>query len=357
VIKHLRSIIGIALSVGLLWWVLRDVSPSVVLHELGQANPWLLIIGMICSTLIFPIRARKWRTILDPIHPKLPFGPLWRSTAIGMALNNLIPARAGEVARAYTITRETSVNFSTSIASLAVDRVFDAIVLLLLALASVLDPRFPSGVRIENQSIESWVIGSSLLVVILLVALYTLVFFPKQLIRLFELFARRLSPAIEEKGRQALLTFSSGLSVMRSPGHFVAIFGWTCFYWLLNALGWWIAMKAVGITVPYSAAVLLQSLVALGVAIPAAPGFFGVFEKIAVVGLAIYAVPKELATSWAIGFHIISFLPITVIGAIYFSRMDLSLRDLEAKSEAAAQGRTLENDTDGVTPSAVQPRS
>jgi uncharacterized protein (TIRG00374 family) len=333
--KHLRAAIGIAISAILLWWVLREVSLATVIAELRHANPWLFAIATVCATAIFPLRARRWRTILDPIFPKLPFGPLWRATAIGMMVNNVVPARAGEVARAYVLTRETPVPFSTSIASLAVDRVFDAIVLLLLAFIAVFDPAFPQNVRIGGQSITSWAIGGGSLVLILVVLLYALVFFPTQLIRVFELFARRLSPKIEERGRAALVTFASGLSVLRSPTHFAAVFGWTVLHWLVNALGWWIAMMAVGIHVPFSAALLLQALVALGVAVPSSPGYFGVFESVAKVGLGVYAVNATLATSWAIGFHILSFLPITVIGAIYAAKLNLNLKQLQAEQNPA----------------------
>lgn len=332
--KHLRALIGIAISVVLLWWVLREVSIATVLHELGQSNPWLFALAVICATLVFPLRARRWRTILDPIFPKLPFGPLWRATAIGMMVNNVVPARAGEVARAYVLTRETSVPFSTSIASLAVDRIFDAIVLLLLAFLAVLDPRFPAGVQIGGESIARWAIAGVTLVVVGIVVLYSLVFFPAQLIRLFELLARRLSPRIEERGKAALVTFSQGLSVLRSPIHFAAVMWWTILHWLTNALGWWLAMFAVGIHVPFSATLLLQAMVALGIAVPAAPGYFGVFEKVAIIGLAIYGVDQSLATSWALGFHILSFIPITVFGAIYAARLKLNLKDLQAQQEA-----------------------
>lgn len=329
--RHLRAVVGIALSALLLWWVLRDVSLAQLLHTLGQANPWGLALATVLGTVIFPLRAARWRVILDPVFPKLPFGPLWRATAIGMMVNNIVPARAGEVARAYALTRETPVTFSTSIASLAVDRVFDAIVLLLLAFASVLDPHFPRHVTIGGQSVTSWAIGGSVLVLALVALLYALVFFPAQLIRLFELFARKLSPRIEERGRAALLTFSQGLSVLRSPAHFSAVFAWTLLHWLVNALGWWIAMTAVGIHVPFAAALMLQSLVALGVAVPAAPGFFGVFEGVSKLGLGLYGVPAALATTWAIGFHILTFIPITVIGAIYATRLGLNLKDLQAQ--------------------------
>jgi len=333
--KHLRAVIGFIISVALLWWVLRDVSPADVWRELSHANPWYFAIGTVLATTIFPLRARRWQTILDPVYPKVPLGALWRSTAVGMMINNVVPARAGEIARAYALTKETEIPFSASIASLAVDRVFDAIVLLVLAFAALFDPAFPHGVRIAGQSVTEWAAGGFVLVGTLLAVLYALVFFPRQLIRLFELFARRLSPSIEEKGRLALLAFSEGLSVLRSPGHFAAVFLWTVVHWLTNALGWWISMKAVGIQVPFSATLLLQALVALGVAVPAAPGFFGLFEKVAIMGLAIYSVTQGMATSWAIGFHILSFIPITVIGGYYFLRMGVNLKEIQSQPETA----------------------
>jgi uncharacterized membrane protein YbhN (UPF0104 family) len=92
----------------------------------------------------------------------------------------------------------------------------------------------------------------------------------------------------------------------------------------------WIGFKAVGISADLSTALFLQGVVALGVAVPSAPGFFGVFEACAIIGLAVYGVPREAAVSWAIGYHILSFIPITSIGLWYFARLGLHLRDLNA---------------------------
>ena len=332
---NLRVIIGVVLSAVLLWWSFRSVHFGEVMTVLSHANIGMFAIATVCATLIFPLRARRWRTILDPIFPKLPFGPLWRSTAVGMMISNTVPARAGEFARAYALTRETPVPFSTSIASIAVDRVFDAIILLALAFAALLDPKFPHGVLILGRTVPQIAAVGCVGVLVLLVGLYSLVFFPAQLIRLFELFARKMSPKLEERGRAALLTFADGLSVLRSPVHFSAVFLWTLAHWLLNAFGWWISMRAVGIDVPFSATLLVQTLVALGVAVPSTPGFVGVFEAASIAGLAVYGVPKELAVSWALGFHVASFIPITVIGIYYFLRMGLNLKEIRTQQAAA----------------------
>jgi uncharacterized protein (TIRG00374 family) len=133
-----------------------------------------------------------------------------------------------------------------------------------------------------------------------------------------------------------LQTFVQGLSVLKSPGHFAAVLGWTLAHWLLNAFGFWLAFKAVGITAPFSAALFLQAFIALGTAVPALPGFFGVFEYMSVQGLAVYGVGQEQAATWAIGFHLFSFIPITLIGAYYFTRLGVRLRDLQPAPESAA---------------------
>jgi len=328
-----RAALGALLSVALIYWTLRGISAADVASRLSHANLWLFAAATFCATAIFALRARRWRTILEPVAGKLGFGPLWRATAIGMMVNNVVPARAGEIARAFALTRETSVPFATSLASLAVDRLFDAIVLLLLAASALFDPSL-SNETLMGRPLSSFATSAGTVVLILLAVLYALVFLPNQLLRLFELFARRVSPTVEERGRRMLQTFFQGLSVLRSPRRFAAVFGWTVAHWMLNGVGFWLSFRAVGINAPFSAALFLQAFIALGTAVPALPGFFGVFEYMSVEGLAIYGITREQAATWAIGYHLFSFIPITLIGAYYFTRLGVTLRDLQPVADS-----------------------
>jgi uncharacterized protein (TIRG00374 family) len=331
-----RAAIGAVLSAALIYWTLHGISASDVAHRLSQSDPLLWIAATFCATVIFLLRARRWQTILEPVAGKLSLSALWRSTAIGMMVNNVVPARAGEIARAFALTRETPVPFATSLASLAVDRLFDAIVLLLLAVIALLDPALRNNDTLAGRPLSSFATGAGAFVFILLAGLYVLVFFPNQLLRLFELFARRVSPSVEERGRRVLRTFIDGLSVLRQPGRFAAVLAWTIAHWLVNAIGFWLAFKAVGIAAPFSAGLFLQAFIALGTAVPALPGFFGVFEYMSVQGLGVYGVSQEQAATWAIGYHLFSFVPITVIGAYYFTRLGVHLKDLQPSPDAAA---------------------
>jgi uncharacterized protein (TIRG00374 family) len=331
-----RGALGIALSVALLVWAFHGVTWSVVLQSLRNVDVGLMALSVIAATVIFPLRARRWRTILDPVVPNLPFGQLWRSTAIGMMVNNVVPARAGELARAYALSRENPrISFAAAFASLAVDRVFDALIILTLMFGAMLDPRFPRG---SFRSTASIAITGIVGMIAVTLVLYLIVFFPDRTITLFELFARRVVPRFEQKGKEWLHAFAQGLSVLRSPARFVAVVWWTLLHWLVYALALWLAFRAMHVDAPYSAALFLQGLIAIGVAIPSSPGFFGLWEAVAKKGLGLFGVPDSLAVAWAVAFHILSYIPITLIGGYYFLRLGLHLRDIGPAESSERSG-------------------
>ncbi len=335
-----RGALGIAISIVCLYFAFRNVDFANAWERARRADYRLLLLGTVCATGMFPLRARRWRTILDPVVPTLPFGPLWRSTAIGMMVNNVVPLRAGEFARAYALTREVpAVTFSTALASLVVDRVFDAIVVLFLLAVAIAAPGFPRGASVYGQPISHIAGAFAVVPIVLLVVLYSLVFFPTTLIRLFELVARRVSPSVESRGSDMLRRFAEGLSVLRTPTHFLAVLWWTLLHWLLQPLGFWLGFKAVGIDVPWSAALFVQGLIVVGVSLPSAPGFFGLFESAAVLALGLYGVGESAAVTWAIVFHVASFIPITLIGAYYFARLGLTMGDIGSATGGNAEER------------------
>ena len=334
-----RGALGLVLSVFLLWLAFRDVEWARVVEDLRHADIPLMILSALVATTIFPLRARRWRTILDPVAPDVAFGKLWRSTAVGMMVNNVVPARAGEFMRAYALSREEPrVSFAAGFASLAVDRVFDAIVIFALMFGAMLDPRFPSG---TFRSTAGLAVTGLVGLIGLVMALYLIVFFPERMITLFELFVRRVAPRFEEPGKRLLRSFAQGLSVLRSPGRFASVIWWTLLHWLVNALAFWIAFRGVHVDAPYSAALFLQGLIAIGVALPSSPGFFGVWEIAAKTGLTMFGVSATVAVTWAVSFHILSYIPITVIGLWYFLRLGLHLRDLgSTRGDEGAVGVT-----------------
>lgn len=336
-----RSAIGIAISVAFLYWTLRDVDVGELWEVLRHSHAGWWALAVITATSVFPLRAIRWRLILDPVAPGIPLAKLWQAIAIGMMVNNVYPARAGEPARAYALTRYTpKVGFAAAFASLAVDRVFDSVILLSLLFIGMLDLPAALSTPVGGQPISNWVGLGTVAMAGMIAVLYLIVVFPARLIGLFEAFSRRVAPRYEARGRDALLAFAAGLGVLRQPRRFAAVLFWTALHWVVNAGAIWFGFRAVGIETSLWSAFVVQGLLAIAVAVPSSPGFFGVFEYVAKISLVLYGVPENDAVAWGFGYHILTFIPITVIGLFYFGRLDLRFGDLRSVANADGPDRS-----------------
>lgn len=321
---------GIVVTVGLLWWVLHDVEWAVAIDHVRRADILLLTATVIVATSTFLLRAFRWRVMLrDQAGARLPLRPLWHAVAIGFMANNLLPARAGEFARAWVLGREAPVRVSTALASIVVERMFDAVAILGLMTLALLAPSFPTGAQIGGVGVHrvaftvGAIFGGALLLSVVVVLR------PEPWIALVRAASGRLLPArFAEKLVSVAQGLVDGLAVLRTPARVAGVLAWSFFLWSVNAAALWLAVRAFHIDVPPEAILLFQGLLAIGVAIPAAPGFFGVFEAVTIVALGFYGVPKDHAVSYAVAYHITTFIPITVLGLQALARLGVRFRDL-----------------------------
>jgi len=327
-----KGVVGILLSAFFLWFAFRDVHLAEVWRHVREANLPLLILAGLVVTLPFPLRALRWRPLLKPVLPDSRFRPRFAATCIGFMANNLLPARVGEFARAFALSRLEPVRVSASLGSLVVERIFDGIVVVLLLLLSLAAPSFPDFSGRDFSGIALWMGGALLLVFGLMLAM---VVRPEASVRRFEAVAGRVLPeSVRRPVVDTLEAFLEGLAALRDARLVVEIFLWSLVTWLAAGLGTWIGFLAFDIHLPFVAAVFLQSIIALAVAIPSAPGFFGVFEAAARVGLVdVWGVQSTPALAFAIGFHIAGFIPVTLMGLYYLWRLGISWRDVGAAEE------------------------
>jgi glycosyltransferase 2 family protein len=226
--------------------------------------------------------------------------------------NNLLPLRAGELVRSYAASRLAGIRFTTVLSSIAVERIFDALTIAALLTLALLSPDLPRSMTVGGTSIARVAQVGGLMGVAGLLAAVLVLSAPLAAERL----VRRLLPATHLADRIVNLIegVRQGLTVLRTPGLLAGVVLWSLILWLVNALAFYIAFGAFDIPVSYYGALLLQGLLVLGISIPSTPGFFGPFEAVIVAVLALYGVPGDIAFSYAISFHLTSFVPITLLG-------------------------------------------
>ena len=328
-----KAVLGILISAGLLWFAFRDVHPMEVWDRVRRADLALLALAAVLATVLFPIRAMRWRPLLLPLYDRPRFRPRFAATCIGFMANNLLPARVGEFARAFALSRLEPVRVSASFGSLVVERMFDGIVVVLFLLAALAWPTFPEVTGRDFGTVALW---AGLIFLALFAVLLVVVVRPARSVRWFEATVARVLPeAVRRPIVDALEAFLDGIGAIRDWRLMLQAFAWSLVLWLTGSLSIWVGMLAFDIHQPYVAAVFLQSLIALAVALPSAPGFFGVFEAAARIGLVdIWGVATGPAVAFAIGYHLAGFIPVTIIGLYYVWRLGLSWQDVERSEDA-----------------------
>jgi uncharacterized membrane protein YbhN (UPF0104 family) len=275
--------------------------------------------------------------------------PVWQATAIGFMANNILPARGGELARAYVASRLVPLRFTTALGSVAVERVFDGLILVLLLAAAIADPGLSATATIGGRNISAVASWAGAAFVVLLGALFAVVHAPSGALALAGRALRRVLPVRAADYIVRLASqFVDGLSILRAPRDFAWVVLWSLVLWLVNGAAFYTgflafhlqgglppgALAEAGTALPFTAALLLQGVVAIGVAIPSSPWFFGLFEYASRAGLGLYGVGAASAVSFAVGIHVGWFVPITVIGLWTLARAHLSLGDLRGRSGA-----------------------
>jgi len=329
-----KAVLGVLVSIGLLYYALRDVDFYDVARRVLLAHPWLLLLAVAINFLGFPLRAYRWKALLEPVRVTR-FGNRFAATCVGFMANNLLPARVGEFARAYALSRLEPVRMTASFGSLVVERIFDMIVVVASLLLAMTLPGFPA----MNETMpDVWGAAETLLTIFAagFGVVLIMVIWPERSVAIFEAIARRVLPVgLRRKVIDLLEGFLQGLTAVRRPVLVLRIAGWSCAVWGVNALSFWIGFRAFGIQVPFSGALFLQSIIALAVSLPSVPGFFGIYEAAVRVGLVgIWGVSTTPAIAFALGFHITTFIPVTVFGLVYVWRLGLTWSEVGRSGQA-----------------------
>lgn len=325
----LRAVVPVAATAFFLWLALRDVEWARVGATLRRADPFLFAAALVVATLGVHLRALRWRALLEPVMPGVPLYPRVASTAIGLAANNVLPARAGEFARALVCARLTRIPLPAVFGTLAVERALDGMVLVGALVGVVALQGLPGDADAVRQAQAGARVVAAISVVLGL-SLAALALFPHRFAGIAERLVRRLLPArVQRPLVDALHAFLGGVAVLRSPRLLATSVAWAVAQWAILAGAYLLAFRALGIPEPgYGGAVFLQSMVALAVALPAAPGFVGTFHFAATYGLEMYGVDADRAAAFAIVFHLGGWLTVTGLGVYYLSRLGLTWRAL-----------------------------
>jgi uncharacterized protein (TIRG00374 family) len=341
-----RFVLGLLVSAVFIYLAFLKIDFLQMWQALKQANYlWLFpAVGFMFISLW--LRAIRWGYFMEPIKPGIGLHKLFAAMMIGYYGNNVFPLRAGEVLRAYAIGKSAGVSRMAAFATIFVERLIDVFSLLLLIGFSVFFHDYPAW--IEKGSIAIF-IGTAL-VTIFMVAL---MLHTQGTLRLMSRLTRPFPEKLQQFVNKLLGSFLDGFAIFRKSDRFWTITWQSVVMWLLYAAVNYAALEAFSLNdqLPIGASFVILVIVNISIMIPAAPGYVGTFHLAAQQGVMLFGISTSAALSFALILHIANFIPITLVGFIYFYREQLSLRDaVAAEGQAGEEAKPLPQKQNSTLP-------
>lgn len=294
--KILLSLLPAAVFV----WILQSGSLPIVppKEELARVASGTVPLYIAVWCCMYFVRLSRWYWLLAPVQ-RVPFGTVLRCGAVGLFAVALLPFRMGEVVRPLLIRRPPRLTFWAASGTVGGERVIDALcvsVTLLTALhfAVPLDP-LPDhlGTLPLNVAIVPKMAFVSSLVFASGVAVMGLFYFQRAWARrMTERVLGIVSPSFARWVADKIEQMAEGLGFLAEPRNALPFLLATAVYWGLNATTWWLLARGCGLgSIGFWGATATMGVVALGILVPATPGFFGAFQFATFAGLAMYLDP------------------------------------------------------------------
>ena len=336
--------LGLGISALLLLILVYQVDLNETRDALGQANYTLAMPAIALYFLAVFFRALRWRYLLSPLR-LFPLGRLYPVVVIGYMANNLLPARLGELVRAYYLARREQFSASSTLATVAVERVYDGVTLLSFAaiggLVLLLLGEFTGSTnlsRIATVTLAGATVGIFLAGLLVLTLMATTPQFVPFMDRWFGKVLGRFRPKV----RRIAETFVQGLAILNSPQRHLGLFVLSLPVWLLEGGVYLLIGYSFGIDSFFGSIWVFLLVVALVTAtsnlatsVPIAIGGIGPFEVVAQQTLMAVGVGGSLAVAYAGFVHLVAlWLPVNLVGLALLWKQNVSLRQLVQAPDA-----------------------
>ena len=295
------AVIGWLVSIGLLIALAWSWDWAKTWASLSATNYWFLTIAILLNFIVVALKSVRWQWLLT--DKKTHFKTMFKAQVIGMAGNNIMPARGGDWYRIYLLGKWEKISKAALTSITGLDKLFDGIAILALFAITSMHSTFPEWVRSSTLIVTGVIIGGLIICI------------------LFRIHHKRnidIPHTRRGKISQLIYQLGAGMSIMEEKGKFGATLVLSFVVALLQISTLLAVQKAFGIILPVWVPVLVYVAINLAIIVPSAPSNIGPFEVAAVLAYTWQGLTKEVAFNVAFIYHVVQVLPVTVLGAYYY---------------------------------------
>jgi uncharacterized protein (TIRG00374 family) len=321
--QRLVTVAGLIISMVLLYFSLQGIKYQEIITTLQKADYRLLFLPLIFVAIAVTGCSYRWSIVAgEKVKPSQTFPALM----IGLFVNNVLPARIGELARGYVLSRKTGLSFAYCLSTVLADRFFD-----LTGLLAITFLFFPSHSLPPAVSRSIYLLVGLLVVCIILM----IVLSRKKLAGIIAGRLHRIQRPFFSGIAKRVLEIQENLNRINSPLNLSGLTLLSMINWLSMSTALYFIALSVGVTISYKYVPFVCALLNMGLTIPSSPGYIGVYQFLLVYLLSIFDVPKSEAFTVSILFHASWYIPYNVLGAILAVKEHVKLREIKDLKKTA----------------------
>lgn len=323
--RHLPAFLGLMISATALFWLSRQFDFVELTGALSQVDLLVLAPVPMLILMSFALRAQRWRLLVDH-QPPVRFWQSFSALMIGCLINNILPARAGDVVRALELGRTERISRTKVFATLMTERTVDLVMTLTLLVSALL----------SYPALPEWIKKAGILIFLLSIAAMSILILVHTTGRrwispLVGLFAQWLPGAVRRKIDRMVISALEGIAGMFRPSHAVGFLLLTGFIWIIEVVIVYNVAASVGLELALGNALLVLLVLAVGSMVPSSPGQLGTYELVGLSALALIAIQGPSALAFILLLHLLTLMGSTTIGVMCLLARDRSPLPLKYK--------------------------
>jgi glycosyltransferase 2 family protein len=304
-----KNILGMAFSLGLATWIVSSYDIGDVVKYLSSADISYLLALPLLLPVNYLLRAIRWQALFHAdLKPRA--GTLLRALMVGYMMNNLLPARAGDIARIYLLGRRASISKTTVLATVVIEKIGDLLITAcLIAMVLIV---LPASAWIRSGGYV--LAGSSLVGCVVLVMVPVL---GGRLQALLVRYLQFLPVGVYNRILGVVNNLISGIRDGIRPREIIFFAAYSLVIWTLEVVIMLLIARSMGIQLGFMPLLFVMLAIAVGTMIPSSPGFIGTFEYFSLKALALVSVTGPAALAFTLFYHGIVLLA-TTLGGLFF---------------------------------------
>lgn len=299
----MKKILSLCVATLCLYFAFNQVNIEDIYRALSNANLNYIFAAFIMTFITFILRSLRWQILLD--SPKnLELQTYISSTHIGYFLNNILPFRAGDFARAKLLSNSSNnIKFSFLVGSLVAEKIIDlwiiglfSIFLILFGFNNVLGLEFSIGILL----------------------LY--------IITSFIIFGNNFLANKMQKQFSITKNFLDGYLLVSKNK--IRLGGISILLWCSFIAYMYILLKSVNIDLSLQQYIGITVITSIVTSLPIAPAAIGTYHLAVIYFLTLYGIEIDKSQTASILLHSVFLMYTIIFGYIYLSFEKIELKSL-----------------------------